>query len=51
MLLVSLTSLTTLLIKGGRRLKFSELEKAMNKSGKKSKNEDDDDEALVDDDD
>jgi hypothetical protein len=45
LLLVSLLTLGTLLIRGGRRLKFSELEKAMNggDDGKKKKITMDDD--------
>lgn len=35
LLLVSLLTLGTLLIRGGRRIKFSELEKAMSKEGGK----------------
>jgi hypothetical protein len=40
----SCITLITLLIRGGRRLKYSELEKSMNgkKKGKKSKDEDED---------
>lgn len=39
----SILTLLTLLIKGGSRLKFSELEKTMEKDGKGSKKRDDDD--------
>lgn len=36
-MIVSVTTLITLILRGGRRLKFSELEKTMKKNSKKGK--------------